>query len=249
MLSKFTVAPIVSNLSFLAIVFCFILGACASDEAEPEFLVRVVGQLAEADMTAAQAMHDAVAAGGEAEAQAAGDFGHDALLGTALLGTTENEFLGIDRWSDRDGMTGFYSNPDIASGFATLFEGQPAVEMFEWQPDWHGWGDLTSGDGPDEYFFIMVRGRLASADGVEAQAMHDAVAAGGEADALAAGDVAHVVFLGLEDSREYLAFDIWTGSSNIESFYSNQAFQEGITALFDGPPTVGVYASTDWHQW
>ena len=125
------------------------MGACSSRDPEPEFLVRVVGQLAETDMDAAQATHDAVAAGGEAEAQA----------------------------------------------------------------------------------------------------MHDAVAAGGEADALAAGDVAHVVLLALDDPQEYLAFDIWTDSTNIESFYSNPAFQQGVASLFEGPPTVGVYASTDWHQW
>ncbi len=60
---------------------------------------------------------------------------------------------------------------------------------------------------------------------------------------------AHVVFTGVEDSQEFLAIDIWHDSSNIEAVYSDPDFQAAFGSLFDAPPAIGVYASTDWHQW
>ena len=63
----------------------------------------VRGSLFTADLDMAQATHDAIAMGGEPAATAAGDYGHDVLLGTTLLGTTEDEFLAIDQW---DGLEG-----------------------------------------------------------------------------------------------------------------------------------------------
>src|SRR5258708_6482040 len=58
----------------------------------------IVGTLAESDLGKAQMQHDALAAGGEPQANMAGDIGHAAFLGTKLLGTKENEYLALDRW-------------------------------------------------------------------------------------------------------------------------------------------------------
>ena len=135
-----------------------------------------------------------------------------------------------------------------AEAFGALFTAPPTIETFAKAPDWHAWGDLTAGDDSEEYYFVMVRGRLA-AEGEEARAQHDAIAAGGEEAAKQAGDVAHVVYLGATDPQEYLAFDIWTDGAQLEAFYGDPAFQQAVASLFASPPAVTVFRSTDWHQW
>lgn len=211
-----------------------------------DYVVLVRGSLIGEDLVQAQQLHDTVAGGGEDAAKQAGDVGHRALLGTTLLGTTENAFLGLDQWNDLDGLAGFYCNPDVAEGFAGLFSGPPAIETFEWRQDWHQWGELDVGD---QYWWVITRGRLAGPDDGAAQTAHDLVASGGEAPSVAAGDVAHIVFTGIEDPAEFLAIDVWLDPLNLETFYSDPDFAAAFATLFDGGPSIGVYASTDWHQW
>lgn len=223
---------------------------------EFEYAVLIRGELAStfADIDEAQAYHDGLAAGGEEPARALGDYGHDAMLGTGLLGsTTGNDFLGIDRWTNAAGLAAFYSDPMFAEAFGLLFEDPmgPSVEIFVHQPGWHGWGDPTSGDAADPHFFVIVRGRLAEADPVAAQAAHDPVAAGGEAMVMAAGDVAHVVFTGLEDPQELFIIDIWNDDTNIEAVYSDPDFQAAFATIFDADgATLQIYTSEDgWYEW
>ena len=196
----------------------------------------------------AKAAHDAVAGGGEEAAKAAGDFGHDAMLATEMFGYAPAgiDFLGLDRWDDIQAALGFYQDPVVAEGFGALFAAPPEIAAYA-RSDWHGWGDLDSGDGGD-HWFVVVRGHLADAPDAMVDA-HDQLAAGGEEPAKAAGDVAHVVFLGAEDPTQFLAIDIWTDKTQLEGFYANPDFQAGFSALFDAPPSIVVYHSTDWHQW
>jgi len=214
-----------------------------------EWAVLVRGELFTTDLAEAQTLHDGLAAGGEGAAKAAGDIAHDAFLGTDLLGTTPDAFVGIDRWTDLQGLGAFYADPEFAEAFDMLFSAEPVVEVFEHRSDWHGWGDLDEGDALDERFFVVVRGHLAEADPAMAQAAHDAVAAGGEAQVKAAGDLAHVVFVGVEDPQEFFAIDVWPASEPIEAVYGDPEFQAAFGSLFDAPPVIGVYRSTDWHQW
>ncbi len=214
-----------------------------------EYAALVRGPLFTMDLAEAKAKHEGIAAGGEAMAKAAGDLAHTVLLGTALLGTTENGFLAMDRWDDAQAMGMFYQNPDLQMAFGQLFSAPPVIEAFQRRPEWHTWGTADSGEGLGAYHWVVVRGHLAEADPAKAQAAHDAVAAGGEAQVTAAGDIAHVVWTGLEDPREFLAVDIWQSTDNMEAVYTNPDFQAAFGALFDGPPTVVVHVSTDWHQW
>lgn len=209
----------------------------------------VRGTLFTDDLAEAQVVHDMVAMGGEKSAMALGDFGHDAKLGTTLLGTTENAFLALDQWDNLAGAQTTYSDPKFVEAFATMFAEPPSLELFRLRDDWHGWGDPEAGDASEPHFFVIVRGRLAEADIEAAQAMHDPLAMGGEETATALGDVAHVVWLGAEDEREFLALDVWTDDANIEAFYTNPDLMAAFGALFDGPATIGVYRSTDWYQW
>ncbi|MGH1345791.1 MAG: hypothetical protein ACRBN8_29780 [Nannocystales bacterium] len=218
-------------------------------EPAQEWGALVRGSLFTDDLVMAQATHDAVAMGGQEAAMLAGDFGHDALLGTTILGGIENEFLGIDQWTNLDGALAVYGDPKFQAGFGMLFAEPPALELFAKRDDWHGWGSLEAGDG-DRHWYVVVRGRLADEDLDAAQAAHDAVAMAGEKGATALGDVAHVVWVGTpDDPQEFFAVDVWTDDSMIEAFYGNPKFGEAFGALFEAPPVVAVYGSTDWHQW
>lgn len=210
--------------------------------------VVIQGTLFTDDLAEAQAFHDPLAAEGEEAAMMLGDFAHDPLTGADLLGTPTDSLLVIDRWTDLAGLQAFYADPMFAEAFGMLFADMPSVETYLHRPDWYGWGDMEAGDGADPYYFVLAQGHLA--DEPEAmQASHDAIAAGGEEAALMVGDVAHVVYLGVEDPRDFLAVDIWTESAMLEAFYMNPDFSEALGMLFDDVPTVAVYRSTDWHQW
>jgi hypothetical protein len=209
----------------------------------------VIGELVGDDLEQSQASHDAVAMMGEAPAKAAGDLAHDVLLGTSLLGTTENEFLAIDRWNPDDNLDAFYANPDFQMAFGALFAGPPTFAQYVHQEAWAQWGDMDIVDGIEPHHFVVVRGRLKSADLAAMQMLHDQVALGGKDAAMALGDLGHVAFLGRQDPQEFLAIDLWGAADNIEALYTNPDFMMAFGQLFEGAPKIGVYASTDWHQW
>lgn len=226
----------------------------AQPEGEPEpapsddtFAFTVTGTLFTDDLSEAQAYHDQLAAGGQEAVTAAGDFGHEAMLGTDLLGGPVDQFFAMDRWTNTEGMA-VYEDPEFAAAFGMLFDGPPSPNVWVHRPDWYGWGDVDIADDEDEYFWVVVMGELAD-DPENIQMMHDQVAAGGEESVTAAGDVAHVVYLGLENPRAFMAIDIWTDSANIEAVYTNPDFQAAFGGLFTAPPSLTVYRSTDWHQW
>ena len=175
----------------------------------------------------------------------------DAMLGSTLLASTQpHDFLGIDLWTNDANMAAFYGDPAFAKAFGALFAPPgPSLELFAHQPGWHQWGDMHSGDAYTDHWFVVARGHLASSDPATNQAVHDLVAATGEPQVTAVGDVAHVVFTGLDDPQEFLAIDIWSDDTYIEAVYTDPAFVKGFSLLFDQPATVQVYHSTDWHQW
>ncbi|MBX3188526.1 MAG: hypothetical protein KF819_16035 [Labilithrix sp.] len=212
------------------------------------YIAVVRGKLAGATLAEAQAMHDEIARGGEAAAKAAGDFAHDAFLGTKMLDSIENEFLGIDQWNDGAKMQGFYADPAFQQAFGKLFAEPPAVEYFVHAPTWTGWGDMRSGKPHDPHFVHLAIGTLANTDVTKNEAAHNAVAAGGKDPSLGAGNLAHVVFLGLADERRFVAVDIWSKGDAIEGFYSNPQFRQVFLPLFESVKEP-VYQSTKWHSW
>ncbi|MEZ4299614.1 MAG: hypothetical protein R3B70_31990 [Polyangiaceae bacterium] len=224
-------------------------GGGAGGAPSGEFAVLVRGPLFTDDLAAAKEKHDGIAMGGESQAKEAGDIAHHVFLGTSLLGTSQDEFTAMDRWTDATAMHAFYQDPQIQAAFGQLFSAPPVIEAFQRRPEWHTWGDITLTNGADPYYWVVVRGHLAESDPAKAQSAHDMVAAGGEDTVKGAGDIAHIVFTGLEDPQQFLAVDIWKSTDNLEAVYTNPDFQQAFGALFDAPPTLGVYQSTDWHQW
>jgi quinol monooxygenase YgiN len=211
-----------------------------------EFDAIIIGTLASTDLATAKAAHDAVAAGGESQAKMLGDFGHQALLGTTLLGTTQNQFLALDRWNTGN-MDMVYGDPMFQQGFATVVSGMPSLQKYKRQPTWAGYGDLVTGMMYPTYFFAVFQGTLK--DPATAQATHDAIVAGAKDMAMAAGDVAHVAFTGRDDPSQAAFIDIWKDSTAITAVYSSPAFMAAFAQVFTTQPTVGIYQSTDWHQW
>jgi quinol monooxygenase YgiN len=213
-----------------------------------EYAAVVRGTLASSDLAQAKATHDQIASGAEAQAKAAGDHAHDVLLGTMLLDSVPNQFLAIDRWDDAAAMQAFYADPQVQQAFGSLFSQPPTIEYFTYHPDWVSWGDMTSGDAFDPYYFHFAIGTLKDTDTAKNKTYHDMVASGGKQPSIDAGNVAHVVFLGLTDERQFLAVDIWKSDTNIEAFYTNPQFVMAFAPLFESV-SQPVFVSTDWHQW
>ncbi len=211
--------------------------------------VLIVGTLADADLATAQAKQDQAAKGGEVAATQLGDVAHTVMLGTSLLGTTPNQFLALDRWSDGAHIDTFYANPDLQAAFAGIFAQRPAVTVFVAQPTWSGYGTPDEAKATDPHYWVIVRGKMKFADLAADKATHDGIAAQAAPKAQGAGDVAHVVYTGRDDRLQFLAIDVWPASINIAAFYGNPDVQAAFGQLFDGAPQIAVYASTRWYQW
>jgi quinol monooxygenase YgiN len=199
-------------------------------------------------VAASKAMSDPFFNGVKAQAMAAGDTGHDALLGTTDLGTTLDQFVGLDTWSSDAHMDAVYSNPQVQAFAASFYAAPPEFVTF-FLTDFYQWGNTDSGDASTPHYFVAVRGRFNSTPD-KIKPMHDAIAQGAEAGAKMAGDVAHLVWSGRQDPQEALIVDIWSSDTNIDTFYSNPQFKTAVGSLFDATgPNFGVYGSTDWVTW
>ena len=157
--------------------------------------------------------------------------------------------MAVDRWAAPDNIEAFYSDPAVGEAFGLLFGSEPTIELFVRQPDWYQWGEMPDPASTDGLWITVVRGTLAETDPAAAQAAHDAVASGGQEPSMAAGDISHIVYTGVEDPTEFLAFDVWVSDENIEAIYGDPDFQAAFAPLFASQPSVVVYRSTDWHQW
>jgi len=237
-MSRHTLAPV------LALPFLF---ACASEDPAPSYTVHVRGTLAQS-VDSSRTYHDGAAAGVEDKARSLGDFAHHVLLGTSYAGTPADEFLAIDQWrGELADVEGFYADPQFRAATSGLYSAPPSLRVYQRREDWHGWGEAGGHAGP--YWFVTVEGRLAKgAEGANRDA-HDAVAGGFEAQAAAAGDVAHLPHLAVDDPRAFFNIDVWGSEQGMLQTFGDPAFQAEFLALFEGPPTVRIYHSTDWHQW
>lgn len=217
---------------------------------EPAHYVAFVrGPFISSSIDEQQAVHDAGTEAAREGAMAAGDFFHRGLVSTTLLGSAEGEYLALDQWmAPIEVAGGFYADPRFLEGIGMLISEPPSVDVFEPAPDFYGWGSLEEMDG-EAHHKVVVRGRLAGADAESARAAHDQVASSGEESVVAAGDVAHVVFVDPNDPFEIIAVDIWSSPDNLEAVYSDPMFQSGFSAIFDEPPAITVFASTDWFEW
>ena len=61
--------------------------------------------------------------------------------------------------------------------------------------------------------------------------------------------LAHVPHVGISDPRLFFNVDVSTNHEGMLAVLSNPEFQKQFGALFDAPPEVHIYRSTDWKQW
>jgi hypothetical protein len=108
---------------------------------------------------------------------------------------------------------------------------------------------VDAANASDPHYWVVVRGTLKNADDTANQATHDGIVGGTKSQAQGAGDMGHIVYTGRDDTRAFLAIDVWKDPTPIEGFYGNPQLQAAFGQLFDGAPTIGVYQSTHWHQW
>jgi hypothetical protein len=242
-----------SKRSTLIPCLLLVTAACGTDEPEPlapklAFTAYVHGRLAQADLAAARSSHDQIAAGGEADARAAGDHGHHVFLGTGEpVAERLDTFLGLDEWETLEGAKSVYGDPDFQAAFSSLFAEPVAPELYRRRPDWHTWGDLKPPAQP--YWVMTVKGHLAQATEEANRAAHDMVAAGFQAQAEQAGDIAHVPHIGIEDPRLFFNVDVSINHEGMLAVLVDPQFQQAFGSLFDAPPEVHIYRSTDWKQW
>ncbi|HEY2368324.1 MAG TPA: hypothetical protein VGH87_18125, partial [Polyangiaceae bacterium] len=161
------------------------------------------------DLSQAKATHDQIAKGGEASAKQAGDIAHAVYLGTGILDGVPDEFLAMDRWTDANAMKAVYANPQIQQAFGSLFASPPTIDFYVSANDWVSWGDMHSGDAFHPSYVHLALGTLSSQDTATNETAHNQVASGGQAPSMQAGNVAHVVWLGLDDAQKFNGVDIW----------------------------------------
>ena len=79
---------------------------------------------------ASKAFSDPFFAGVQAQATAAGDTGHDALLGTTDLGTALDQFVGLDTWKSDANMDAVYGDPHVKEFAAHFYAAPPEFATF-----------------------------------------------------------------------------------------------------------------------
>ena len=90
------------------------------------YIVTVRGRLKSADEKASQAAHDATVKQVSPLGKSMGGTGHQAYLNPQ----NRQEFLAIDFWDNLEGIQKLYSDPNLATEFGKLFEGQPEVVVW-----------------------------------------------------------------------------------------------------------------------
>jgi len=78
------------------------------------------------DEAQAQKVHDETVAKVSPLGKSMGSTGHQAYLNTQ----NRREFLAIDFWDNLEGIQKLYSDPNLATEFGKLFEGQPEVTIW-----------------------------------------------------------------------------------------------------------------------
>jgi quinol monooxygenase YgiN len=219
-----------------------------ADSAAPAAAVAFFRGTLAKNVADSKAFSDPFFMGVQGQAMGAGDNGHDALLGTTDLGTTLNQFVGLDTWFSDANMDAVYADPHVQA-FGTAFYAAPPEFKTFFLTDFHQWGSTDSADGMTPHYFVAIRGRYSSAPG-SVKTIHDSFVQTAEAQYKTAGNVAHIVYSGRQDSLEALIVDVWSTRTNIESFYSDPQLKSAIGPLFDATgPNFGVYGTTDWVTW
>ncbi len=209
---------------------------------EQEYTVVVKARLATDDPELNQQAHDAVAGGSQEDAMAMGDLSHFVFLGME----DARDFLAIDVWDNLENIPAFFENPDVQEAFASIFDGPPEVAVYDRPEGYTSWGEMEIDEGT---LVVTVEGTLAGETEDENLELHNGVAEAGQEAALALGDYAHLVYLGVEDRRQFLAVDLWADPEGMQTFFSDPEIGAAFASLFVEPPTITIWTPSDYLQW
>lgn len=221
------------------------LGACACGAKEtPDTLYTalVSARFVSADAQTNQEAHDGVASATEELARSRGDVAHKTAIGLQ----DPQEFLAVDLWKSLDGMQEHFADPDFAGQLVGVFEGPPEITTWTAPKGWSNWGTL---DPQPNHYLVVVQGTLVSDDLATNRDAHNAVADGGKETAMGLGDYAHLVHLDPENPRSFMAIDLWSDLNGLQQFFGATEVQEAFGSLFEAPPTITIYVTTEYHQW
>jgi quinol monooxygenase YgiN len=211
----------------------------------PIYTVTVIGTLSKTDIAEAKQIGDAIVNGAKVNAMKMGDTSHSVFLGVA----NQQQFLAIDTWNNFDNMQKFFADPQFAAAIGQLFSAPPATNVYVQKTDWASWGSFRDLQGGGNKFVVTVQGKLKISDPVQAKPVHDQIAEGGRATAQSLGDTTHIVYLSLQDPSQFMAIDVWTNADGMQQFFSDPNVQKAFGSLFDGPPVVNIWKTTDWAQY
>lgn len=221
--------------------------ACAHGTNQPQegtgmYTVLVTARFKSADPAVNKKAHDDVASATQQLAISRGDVNHKVLVDPA----DPRAFVAIDVWKDLEGIKMHFSDPRFLDGAATIFEGPPTVRIFKTMPGGTRWGELNPTPGT---LLVTVQAPLAGSDDQANVLAHNRVAEGGRETAQKLGDIAHLPYLAHDDSKQFMAIDLWTNPDGLKAFMSNPQAQQAFGSMFAGPPKVTVYAASDYHAW
>lgn len=221
---------------------------------KPIYLLSIRGKLKPKTLEAACAIHNqtAGAPAGVAAARSLGDLSHMVYIPADHPGPEAGEFLILDLWNNLEGLNQFFANHDVQAGGDMIFtEREPVV----WQPaeefaSYH----LPAPHGKNDRFVGVVRGRVRSR--AEAQAVHNALAAGSVNQARAAGNLSHEAYFrlappGSPEALEFFAVDVWMDGKGMKTYYDNKEFAQGLMQMFAAEPMASVWAAPagQWVEW
>jgi hypothetical protein len=197
------------------------------------------------DPSAAQAVHDDLAAASREKALAASQLSHSVFVNAK----DPSDILIVDTFASVEDSRVLHPSdgPDV---WAALFAKAPSVDVWQHPIGWREWGAIVPFKDDAPLFLFRIRNTL-SADATEASRRTHNEVAGGESQskAVALGDRAHNVHLSIGDPHELLFLDVWSDPAKAQQFFSDEDTQKGASQLFIGPPDVVVFVSTDWYEW
>jgi quinol monooxygenase YgiN len=232
------------SLTLFALALTSVTCAIGCGSSPPPLTVISTALLAQ-DSATAQSRHDAIFGGLKGEASRLGDLAHAIFVDAA----SSTNVVSVDLWSTKQGFDEFVAEPSVSEQDATLFATPPDVAIVSLRSGWTMWGTFSR-EGPDGHSvnIALIRGKLAAGE-EDSRAVHNQGAGQAKATAQQLGDLAHQVYLDPSDPSAFLVIDVWTSLDGAQKLYSSPGLQASFGQLLAGPPTVTLYAGTDWVQW
>jgi len=92
-------------------------------------------------------------------------------------------------------------------------------------------------------YIVNVRGTLKGTR-QQAQKVHDEIIAKMEGLTKSMGGTSHMTFLSVQNEKEFFSIDGWDNLESIQKLYNDPALGAEFARLFEGQPTITVWAES-----